>query len=232
MDNWQGSLHSGFLGEHILVKEIRLTSFASFLWASLVTILICASERALTLVLAQRRIPYFVIGAGRRGRVQVALWRTLLYWVATMLRMFYMLIAMSFHVGLILIMVTTLSIGQFFIEYLGEPPEAALPVRNGYRRADIEPLTPNGLASPSIDERDSLLLTHPRSKSSSRPAVDMHYPPRSGVPPDMPGPPSAISTSALPDSSFQDVRRETHHRTNSQARLMRGIPDEDSDGEV
>ncbi|KZV76382.1 hypothetical protein PENSPDRAFT_646411 [Peniophora sp. CONT] len=238
MDNWQGSLHSGFLGEHILVKEIRLTSFSSFLWAALVTFLICAMERVVTIALARHWTPFVASGAGRRARLQVALWRTALYWVATLLRMFYMLIAMSFHIGLLLVMVTTLAAGQFLIEYTGETSEPSMPSRHGYRRADMEPLMPNGLTTPSLEDGDSF-LAHPHTKAGSRPIVDLHYPPRSGVPHDMPGLPSAISTSALPDTGAHwgkseggDVRRETHHRTSSQAWLMRGAPDEDSDGEV
>ena len=38
-------MHSGFLGEQVLVKEIQLTSFASFVVAASVTVIICVLER-------------------------------------------------------------------------------------------------------------------------------------------------------------------------------------------
>ena len=38
-------MHSGFLGEQVLVKEIQLTSFASFIVAASVTVTICVLER-------------------------------------------------------------------------------------------------------------------------------------------------------------------------------------------
>ena len=45
MDGWTDRLHFSFLGEHVLFGQLRLKSFGDFLVASLLTALICLSER-------------------------------------------------------------------------------------------------------------------------------------------------------------------------------------------
>ena len=42
---WEDHLHFGFLGEHVLVAGLHLDSTSSFFVASLLTIVICVSER-------------------------------------------------------------------------------------------------------------------------------------------------------------------------------------------
>jgi len=104
--------HFGFDGSAFMVRSLRITSWPTFALACLITAVLCLSERYLTYLMSTKWTPLRT-----RGPVAVSIWRSLMYWVVTLLRMVYMLIGMTFHAGLILIAVTTLSIGQFFIEF-------------------------------------------------------------------------------------------------------------------
>jgi len=156
MDGWQDRLHSSFLGEHVLFGSLRLNSYSSFLLASLLTIGLCLAERALTYAMSVKWSPLL----SRRSRFRRALWRTSLYWVVTLARLLYMLISMTFHVGLIFVIVTSLASGQFVIEYLDSrhPDLATDPDQAN------EPLLG---ASPYDDRPVALehIATRPRSKS-------------------------------------------------------------------
>jgi len=108
-------LHWTFRDEHVLFSLIVLNSPLNFLLACLLIVLICLLERFLTFSLdnnwalrAFKLKPSFIC---------LALWRTGLYSMVTFLRLCYMLIAMSFHMGLILVIVASLSVGQLAIEF-------------------------------------------------------------------------------------------------------------------
>ncbi|KAH7881052.1 copper transporter [Lentinula edodes] len=105
-------LHWSFRGTHILLPGLRLSSFGSFTAASLFVIAICFSERFLSFISEQEWRPPFVA----RSRWQNAFWKTALYWVITLLRLLYMLCAMSFHFGLLLVIVTSLAVAHLLIE--------------------------------------------------------------------------------------------------------------------
>jgi hypothetical protein len=47
MDGWVDYLHLGFLGEHILLRSLRLHSFWEFLLSSVLITVVCLSERYL-----------------------------------------------------------------------------------------------------------------------------------------------------------------------------------------
>jgi len=47
-----------------------------------------------------------------------------MYWLVTVLRLAYMLVAMSYNIGLIFVVVTALAAGQFVIEYLDAAPSS------------------------------------------------------------------------------------------------------------
>ncbi|PCH34287.1 hypothetical protein WOLCODRAFT_148351 [Wolfiporia cocos MD-104 SS10] len=114
---WKDHLHFAFLGEHVLLPNLHIDSLWKFLVASILAICVCSSERLLTYALSKYWDP---LGT-RRSRARNALWRAGLYWVVTFDRLMYMLIAMTFNVGLIMVTVTTLSIGQFIIEFKDNP---------------------------------------------------------------------------------------------------------------
>jgi hypothetical protein len=118
MDGWVDYVHFSFLGEHILLKSLRLNTIWEFFLGVLLTSIICLSERFLSFVISKHWRPHFI----GHSRLAKAVWRTTLYGVATTLRLIYMLIAMSYQVGLILAVVVTLSIGQFFFEYVDAAP--------------------------------------------------------------------------------------------------------------
>ncbi|TFL06832.1 hypothetical protein BDV98DRAFT_600822 [Pterulicium gracile] len=106
-------LHITFAKDPVLLPGLELRDLTTFLLASLLAVLVCVTERLLTFAQDRRWCPS---RRARRSRVQNALWRTLLYWMVTFLRLLYMIIAMSCHLGLILITTTTLAFCQFFIE--------------------------------------------------------------------------------------------------------------------
>jgi len=123
MDGWKDHLHFAFGGEHVLLPNLHLDSIWKFTIASVLAVFVCVSERLLTYALAQRWGPKSV----RRSRMRNALWRASLYWLVTFDRLMYMLIAMTFNVWLITVTVTTLSVGQFIIEYLDSPLTSSHP---------------------------------------------------------------------------------------------------------
>ncbi|KAI0066496.1 hypothetical protein BV25DRAFT_1796898 [Artomyces pyxidatus] len=171
MDGWEDRLHTSFIGEHVLFTGLRLTSLGSFLSAAVLTIILCSAERrALTFALARQWNPWRVI---RRSRLRTALWRTGLYWVVTLLRLLYMLISMTFHVWLIAVIVTSLSVGQFIIECLDQPHSPG--VRDSYRLH--EPL----LSPTSPIPSDKPYTARPRAKSKSKPAHIFIHPNESNI---------------------------------------------------
>jgi hypothetical protein len=66
-----------------------------------------------------------------------ALWRTGLYSLATLLRLLYMLLSMTFHVWLILVIVLSLTAGQFIIEYYEQPHDHSPTHQNVYNRHNV-----------------------------------------------------------------------------------------------
>ncbi|KEP53196.1 Ctr domain protein [Rhizoctonia solani 123E] len=103
--------HMGFDGSAFIFPSLKITSWPTFTAACLITSTICLSERYLTYLISTKWTP-----TQSKNPVAVSLFRSALYWVVTLERLVYMLIAMSFHAGLILVTVTSLTIGQFIIE--------------------------------------------------------------------------------------------------------------------
>lgn len=132
MGEWEpGHLHWNFSGEHVLVPFIVLTGFPSFLLAALLIVAICVTERIIT----------SYIDAGYPVELSSSRWRTalrrsLLFWIAVVLRLFYMLIAMTFSIPLILTVATTLALTQFILE-LRSKPKSGLHSTHDYTAVDI-----------------------------------------------------------------------------------------------
>ncbi|KAG2160006.1 uncharacterized protein EDB93DRAFT_1112928 [Suillus bovinus] len=118
MDGWVDYVHFSFLGEHILLSSLRLKTVWEFILGVLLTSVICLSERFLSFAISKHWGPHFI----GRSRLAKAVWRAMLYGVATTLRLIYMLIAMSYQIGLILAVVVMLSVGQFILEYVDAAP--------------------------------------------------------------------------------------------------------------
>jgi len=140
-DKWEPGLHWSFRGEHVLIPSLRLHSFATFLIASIFTIGVCIAERCVTRLLEKRWNPF-----ARCSQWQKVAWRAALYWLAVFMRLNYMLIAMTFHLGLILVIVTTLAIAQFFIDFSWRP------------RTDLDHIGSQGSLT-------HIITTRPRSRS-------------------------------------------------------------------
>ncbi|KAJ7361002.1 hypothetical protein DFH08DRAFT_951627 [Mycena albidolilacea] len=111
------TLHWSSQGTHVLFSFIQIDYFGGFVLGALFTTVLCLLERLITYTFETRWAPASI----RRVRAANALWRAALYWVLAMLRLAYMLIAMTLNAGLILIAVTTLALGQLCIE-LRTPP--------------------------------------------------------------------------------------------------------------
>ncbi|KAJ7762316.1 copper transporter [Mycena maculata] len=143
------ALHWTLSGGHVLFSFIQLDSFGSFFLGAVLTSIVCALERLLTFASERHWGPASI----QRSRGANALWRSGMYSVVVSLRLAYMLIAMTMHAGLILVVITTLAVGQFFIE-LRSPP----------RDRDYAPLSEAALYDlPSCEDVSS--FRRPRSRS-------------------------------------------------------------------
>ncbi|KAL1708295.1 hypothetical protein EV121DRAFT_254617 [Schizophyllum commune] len=146
-----GGLHWGLRGEPVLLAGLRLNSALGCFAASLLTVTICLTERLTTYAHETRWGPAWC----ERSRWRLALWRSGLYWLASLLRLSYMLIAMSFNA-------TTLAAAQFFTElHKSPPPESLRPPPGSYEDAE-EPLLERNPAPIALG---SVPRTRPRSKS-------------------------------------------------------------------
>lgn len=106
-------LHFAFQSDMVLFNNLVLSSWPEFWVTAAITCAICLLERLITMILASK---------ARWSRADsspaaVVLWRTTLYAVVTTLRLMYMLISMTLHLGLIAVMVGSLAVGQMYIEY-------------------------------------------------------------------------------------------------------------------
>ncbi|KAF8167403.1 copper transporter [Crassisporium funariophilum] len=152
---FESHLHWSFRNEHVLLPSVVLHSLWSFLLACLLVIFICLSERLLTHSLDKAWAPRPL----KLSRTRLALWRTGQYSIATFLRLCYMLVAMTFHLGLILVVIASLSIAQFAIELQKLPKAPTLP----QNRDDTSSEQP--LLSHDRDYPLKSVKTRPRSKS-------------------------------------------------------------------
>jgi len=112
--DWKPYFHISLDGGIFLFPFLRISSPASFLLASTFSALVCWLERLLTYLHGRGYVP---LAFERMGRTGVAGWRAGMYGVLTFLRLLYMLIAMTFHLGLLFVVVLALSVSQFVIEY-------------------------------------------------------------------------------------------------------------------
>jgi len=173
---WQDYLHWSLLSEHVLVPHLQLQSAWTFTLASLLTVFVCLSERLLTYALSCSEAP-----RTRRARspLRAALRRTCLYWLVTFDRMLYMLIAMTFNVGLLVILVTSLSAGQFLIEYRNltsvpqsPDPESKEPLlaSDYYERpAEHASYPPQGITTrPRSKSKPDSIFIHPSESNIAR----------------------------------------------------------------
>ncbi|GLB35795.1 hypothetical protein LshimejAT787_0300830 [Lyophyllum shimeji] len=153
MDNWEPYLHWAFRDEAVLVPSLYLHSFSSFLAASILTTCICACERCLSHLLDKHwSIPFI-----RHSRWKKLVWRASLYWIVTFLRLCYMLISMTFNLGLILVLVTALTVTQTVLELLNSS-ECRQNPRRDIGATDLE--------QPLLERQSELsLVTRPRLKS-------------------------------------------------------------------
>jgi len=198
MDGWQDHLHFDLLGEHVLFPALHLDSAWHFIEAGVLTIVVCVLERLLTYAISKNWSP---LAWTQRSRLRKALWKSALYWLVTFLRLMYMLIAMTFSLWLIIITVTTLSFGQFIIEYMETP--------NYDSNRDLERIKEPLLSSSNAYE--SAFPLHP---------YGAHEHANDTYPYDLS--PSSVSSSSLPrahsSSSVNVVEQSTSGRPRSKSK--------------
>jgi len=132
-------LHWALKGEHVLLQSLHLDSTLHFIAGSLLIIVLCLTERSLTVAISKKWAPFQWT---RRSRFWSSAWSASLYWLATMLRLAYMLVAMSYNIGLIVVTATALAAGQFLTEYLNTAPQGSrtTSIQRSYHLDDDEPL--------------------------------------------------------------------------------------------
>ncbi|QRV80466.1 copper transport protein CTR2 [Ceratobasidium sp. AG-Ba] len=172
----------GFDGSSFIFPSLRIKSWPTFLAACLITAAICLSERYLTYLISLKWTPL-----KKKTPLTVSFWRTAMYWVVTLERLIYMLIAMSFHVGLILAIVTSLAIGQFFIEF--QEAKGSVGPRHVFQALEsYYPLRSSSEMEnePYTDPPSSLFPFTPANRSSQADNSHFHIPlpSRSSSPPD------------------------------------------------
>jgi len=150
---FRDTLHWSFNGSHVLFSFIQLDSSRGFVFGALLTAAICACERLLAYAFEHQ----WGSARIRRSRFSNALWRTGMYSILTSLRLAYMFIAMTMHIGLILIAVTTLALGQFFIELQMPPTD----------RPSSRDYTPLGATGASYEDFRNSTIQRLRSNQNS-----------------------------------------------------------------
>ncbi|KAF5332510.1 hypothetical protein D9611_005114 [Ephemerocybe angulata] len=108
-------LHWSWNSEHVLFSFIVVRGPLSFGLASLMLIVFCVTERIITSYHESSNAAY----PQNSNRWRVALRKSLLYWIAMVFRLFYMLAAMTFNMGLIL--ATSLATTQLFLDLRSKP---------------------------------------------------------------------------------------------------------------
>jgi len=108
-------LHFSFQGDVLLFGFFELNGLKSFCVAVVIIFALCQLERYITLLLMFRRFPQR--WQSNVTPMRAAIWRGGLYCVAVTLRLIYMLLAMSLHVGIIATIILSLTFGQLVIEY-------------------------------------------------------------------------------------------------------------------
>ncbi|KAL1923370.1 uncharacterized protein VTP21DRAFT_8350 [Calcarisporiella thermophila] len=106
--------HADVQGLHFLFQSFEISSPFALGAAFFCIALICWTERACTYLLD---VSHADILFNKFSRSQQVLYRTGLYTIATILRLFYMLVTMSFHIGLFVMVVLALASGQLVVEY-------------------------------------------------------------------------------------------------------------------
>ncbi|TFK41878.1 hypothetical protein BDQ12DRAFT_344067 [Crucibulum laeve] len=166
MEKWESHLHWTYNNEHVLLSAVRLSSFPSFLAAAFLVIFVCLTERLASHALNCQLGPRFI----QRSRWSWALWRSGLYWVVTFLRLCYMLAAMTFHLGLLLIIVTTLSVSQLVVELRSSSEKSSMQNPGDY---STEPL---------LQERSyPMRSVGSRARSKSKPDEIFIHPTQSNI---------------------------------------------------
>ncbi|KAI8332591.1 hypothetical protein BC941DRAFT_435979 [Chlamydoabsidia padenii] len=112
MDTMKWFFHKDIQGTHLLFESFQLADGWNLLAAYIFVVLICWTERGLTYYLEQNK---YKSTKSRWGQV---ITRTLVYGLATVFRLWYMLTTMYFNTGLFIVVIFALCSGQLVIEVL------------------------------------------------------------------------------------------------------------------
>ena len=165
MPEWDGPshLHWNLRGEHVLFSFLVLNSFGDFLLASLILIVFCVLERIVSHYHDRQK------HSTSPSPWRIALWRCLLYWIAMILRLCYMLATMTFNTGLIVIIASTLALTQLFIDIRSSSSNTESHtfqrLDRAHRSSDVYEYPPSPTANSIHSESTVVNKTRPRSKS-------------------------------------------------------------------
>ncbi|KAH8835590.1 hypothetical protein DL96DRAFT_1574846 [Flagelloscypha sp. PMI_526] len=156
-------LHFTFDGEYVLLPGLQIDSWLGFLIACILTVVICFLERLVTTLMEFGWSPSSL----QYNRRRLALAKTGLFWLATLLRLLYMIIAMSQNAMLLVLIATSLSIAQFIKEL--RIPSQPNPSDSQYHEL------------PDAPSETNMLLPSTRPRSRSKPDELFIHPLQSNV---------------------------------------------------
>ncbi|KAG2199749.1 hypothetical protein INT46_008690 [Mucor plumbeus] len=113
MENGKQWFHNDSNGLHLLFESFTLEDSNNIWTGYLLVWMICTIERCVTYHLDKKSSD-----AITRKRLFIILQRTLLYGIATTMRLLYMLVIMYFNTGLFILVVVSLTLSQLFFEVL------------------------------------------------------------------------------------------------------------------
>lgn len=168
MPEWDGPshLHWNLRGEHVLFSFLVLNSFWDFLLASAILIVFCILERIISHY--HDRQKHSTSAGAPHSHWRIALSRCLLYWIAMILRLCYMLATMTFNTGLIIVIATSLSLTQLIIDIRSSSPNAenhSFQRLDRHNPSDVYEYPPSPTADSTHSESTIVGKTRPRSKS-------------------------------------------------------------------
>ncbi|GAA5811034.1 hypothetical protein MFLAVUS_004463 [Mucor flavus] len=120
MENGKKWFHSDNQDLHLLFEPLSLTESTELATAYISIAIICALERGVTYLLDNKfhKSSEKLINSSVGERVCYVVTRTVLYGVATTLRLLYMLVVMYFNTGLFITVVSSLTLSQLVVELI------------------------------------------------------------------------------------------------------------------
>ncbi|KAI8095847.1 hypothetical protein BDF21DRAFT_489301 [Thamnidium elegans] len=120
MENGKKWFHSDNRELHLLFEPLSLNESTELATAYILIAIMCALERGITYSLDNRfnKPSEELINSSIGERIYYIVIRTVLYGIATTLRLLYMLVVMYFNTGLFITVVSSLTLSQLVVELI------------------------------------------------------------------------------------------------------------------